>query len=227
SIIHLNRQRTLREQRDARVALELQQARLAALGSQLQPHFLFNTLNSVSALIEERQNERAFEMVARISELLRLSLAGGVSAEIPLETELQFVERYVHIERLRFEDRLLFACDIGADPRAARVPSLILQPLVENCVRHGVERSTAQVEIKIAALAEGAMLTLTVSDTGPGLPAEWSGAASYGIGLRNVTERLRTLYGSRGALELRRREPQGVVATITLPMSPATPEAGG
>ena len=215
----------------AQLQAQLAEARLETLRMQLNPHFLFNTLNAVSTLVE-RDPRGVRRMIARLSELLRYTLNQDSDQEIPLEKELDFLRRYLEIMEIRFQGTL--EVEIGAESEAldALVPNLILQPLVENAVKHGVGNKVGVGRIEVEARREGAELVLAVRDDGPGL----NGApisSSGGVGLRNVRARLAELYGEAQSLSFRNAEGGGLVAEIRLPFhlgadlrSAAVPEVG-
>ncbi len=208
--------------RASQLETRLAQAQLNALKMQLHPHFLFNTLHSISTLVNE-DPEAAEAMIARLSELLRLSLENTGAQEVPLSQELEFVERYLEIEQIRFEDRLRIQFDI--DPRTldAQVPNLILQPLVENAIRHGIgQNSGGKVEIR-ASLVEGKLL-LQVLDDGVGLAGECSNRP--GLGLTNTRARLETIYGKAHDFVLRNASNGGAEAAIRIPFRPQAQPAG-
>jgi two-component system, LytTR family, sensor kinase len=202
----------------AQLEAQLADARLDALRRQLDPHFLFNTLNAVSSLVGS--NPRGVRrMVARLSALLRHSLEGSSEPEVPLAQELEVLRQYVEIMEIRFEGRLQF--ETRADPAAldALVPNLILQPLVENAITHGVGRlPTAAVGVvEVGARREGDAVVLTVRDNGPALDDAGALSREGGVGLRNTRERLAQLYGSEHAFALAAGPGGGVIATVTLP----------
>jgi two-component system, LytTR family, sensor kinase len=202
-----------RRLRAARLEAELVAARLAALELQLRPHFLFNSLHTIAALIRTGERDLAVRTVAEIGELLRAVLKGGERHEVPLREELELTRRYLGIEELRFGDRL--ATDIAADPDAldGMVPRLVLQPLVENAVRHGVEQvGTGRVEVN--ARVDGDMLVVRVIDSAPDGGRAPSGGA--GIALANCRERLRSLHGAAFRLE-RTASPQGTTVELAVP----------
>jgi signal transduction histidine kinase len=178
---------------------ELEATRLALenLRAQLQPHFLFNTLQSISTLIH-RDQAAADRMLTDLSDLLRLSLRSTASQEVPLHEELAFLERYLDIMRVRFGDRLVIAVEAGADVREALVPSLVLQPIVENAITHGMADRPDIGHVAVRARRDGKSLELAVSDDGPG---PGSAAPTTGIGLTNTRERIARLYGEAGKVE--------------------------
>jgi two-component system, LytTR family, sensor kinase len=190
-------------------------ARLQALRYQVSPHFLFNTLNAISTLVVEHRAADANRMIARLSDFLRYTLDGSDSEEIPLSEEIDFVRRYLEIEQVRFGDRL--AIDIAVDPAtySAAVPSLILQPLVENAVRHAIARNAAGGRVAVAASRRDDVLQLMVQDDGPGILG--SDVSAEGIGLRNTRSRLRHLYGEAYRLDLVPGENRGLTVVVELP----------
>ncbi|MEP0548605.1 MAG: sensor histidine kinase [Rhodothermales bacterium] len=207
-----------------RLQAQLAEARLSALRMQLNPHFLFNTLHAVSALVE-RDPGGVRRIVARLSTLLRRALDDATPQEVPLRDELDFLRGYFDIQRVRFQDRLEIDEAVPPPLLDALVPNLILQPLAENAVEHGVSRlehGTGQVEI--AARRDGAMLVVTIRDNGPGLGDDHDGERSErgGVGLRNVRARLGALYGDAAHLTLTTADGGGSVATVTLPYHTAS-----
>jgi LytS/YehU family sensor histidine kinase len=210
-----------RLEESAQLRTELAEARLAMLRSQLNPHFLYNTLNAISALVEiDPPGVR--RMIARLSELLRIALEPSESAEVPLSKELGITERYLDILRIRFEGRLDASVDASPELYDALVPPMILQPLVENAMKHAVGKSAARSQIRIAAERSGEALVLRVRDSGPGsLNGASVGAtdeqSNDGVGLRNTRARLREIYGTDCSLALERTDSGGMEATIRLP----------
>jgi len=203
-----------REVQASALAAELAQARLRALKMQLHPHFLFNTLHAITVLVDE-DPAAARRMVARLGELLRHTLAATGADEVPLGAELEFLRLYLEIEETRFHDRLRVSYDVAPETLGARVPDLILQPLVENAVKHAVSARTAPVHVHVAAKRTGATLELRVEDDGPGLAP---GVTRDGIGLSTTRERLARLYGGDGRLALiPRASGRGLTARIVLP----------
>jgi two-component system LytT family sensor kinase len=194
---------------------QLAEARLSALNAQLNPHFLFNTLHAVSSLVE-RDPRGVRRMIARLSELLRYTLDGGTDQEVVLSQEISFLERYLEIMQIRFQGQLEIDIDVADDARDALVPSLILQPLVENAVKHGVDKISAAGRIAITGRREMDRLVLAVSDNGPG-PAKIEKLDDAGVGLANIRQRLEQLYGSGAVLTLAESQGGGTVAAITMP----------
>jgi two-component system LytT family sensor kinase len=206
----------LRDQRRQRQAAQLQaqlaEARLDALRMQINPHFLFNTLHAVSALVE-RDPGGVRRMIARLSELLRHTIESHATDEVPLRDELAFLRRYIEIMEIRFQGRLQIEQAIDDDTLDAMVPNLVLQPIVENALEHGVNRATGAGRVRIAARRDGSRLLLTVRDNGPGLDAK----NESGVGLANTRARLEQLYGDAASLNLTAADGGGVIAEIALP----------
>ena len=198
----------------ARLESQLADARLHALSAQLQPHFLFNTLNAISALIREDPS-KAERLLARLSDLLRQSLRDGAQPQTSLETELAFLEKYVEVQEARFGDRLVVTFEVDSDVLDARVPNLILQPLVENAIRHGIAPRAGPGSVHIAARRAGDQVMLSVADDGLGMPRE---SVKEGIGLRNTRARLRELYGDDHGFALERRPLGGTLCSLQLPL---------
>jgi two-component system LytT family sensor kinase len=192
-------------------------AQLDALRYQLNPHFLFNTLNAISTLIVQNETAAANRMIARLADFLRLSLEDGGSAEVPLASELEFVNRYLEIERVRFGDRLEIRYEIEAETLSIPVPNLILQPLVENAIRHAIAPRETGGRLEIEAKRTGDLLCLEVRDDGPELNGKWSIGAS-GVGLSNTRARLNELYGPAHRFELRLVEGGGCAVSIGVPL---------
>ncbi|MCA1616609.1 MAG: histidine kinase [Acidobacteria bacterium] len=215
-----------RELRAAQLESQLAQAQLDALRKQLQPHFLFNTLNTVSILIDE-DTKAAREMLVRLSDLLRATLDRARGHEVTLRQELDFVEGYLEIERTRFQDRLTVTVDAEPATLNARVPDLILQPIVENAIRHGVAPRAAAGRIEIRAARRNGSLHLRVRDDGAGLPreADDSGRRRGGVGIANTRARLAQLYGAGHGFEMRNAPGGGLCVEITIPFRAEPPPA--
>jgi len=219
-----------REAQAAQLAGRLAQAQLQALRMQLNPHFLFNTLNAVSSLML-KDVPAANKMISRLGELLRLTLE-NTQQEVPLQQELDFLRRYLDIERIRFGDRLQLKMDIDPATLSAAVPNLILQPLVENAVHHAIEPLEAGGKIELRAIRDNGCLVLQVSDNGPGLRPhaapedEAPMDTRERIGLKNTRERLRKLYGDSQRFDLVSNAMGGVTASLSIPFhAAATPAA--
>jgi two-component system, LytTR family, sensor kinase len=195
----------------ARLERSLTQARLHALELQIQPHFLFNTLNAVSSLIRARKNDEAIEVVAGLSDLLRYTLDHQNEQNVPLEEEIGMLQRYLDIQRTRFADRLEISIDVEPEALRAAVPTLILQPLAENAIRHGIARVAQPGRVEVRAFRKDRSLAIEMFNSGR--LGEISGR---GLGLRNTADRLRQLYGNAQSFALRETA-GGVVASIVIP----------
>ena len=213
--------RALTKERERRVRSEslARQAKLEALRYQVNPHFLFNTLNAISTLVVEARTTEAARMISRLSDFLRLTLAGDAEAEIPLVEEIRFVREYLEIERVRFGERLAVSIEVGAELESMRVPALILLPIVENAVRHAVEHNARGGCISIRARRTDDRLRLIVSDDGPGESA--MPIAGTGIGLSNTRARLQQLFGARQELRCIRSASGGSEYVLELPAQTA------
>ena len=205
-----------RELRASQLETRLAQSRLDALRMQLHPHFLFNTLNSISVLMSEDVTA-ARRMLTRLSDLLRASLDNAATHEVSLREELEFLNNYLQIEQTRFHDRLTVRMDIDPAALTANVPNLILQPLVENAIRHGIAPRAQPGVIDIAAARENGMVRLKVSDNGAGLGSAGAAGLTKGIGLANTQARLEQLYGTNHSFEMRSPNGGGLEVTILIP----------
>jgi two-component system, LytTR family, sensor kinase len=204
-----------RETQAAHLAAQLAEARLGALRMQLNPHFLFNSLNAIAVLVRDQNTAAASRMLELLSDVLRQVLRAGESHEVTLAAELEFLERYLAIERVRFSDRLRPRIEVDPAITAAAMPRFLLLPLVENALRHGIARRADAGALTISARRVGADLVLTVRDDGPGLTP--GASQSGGVGLANTRARLAALYGERASLEIANAQGGGVVATVRLP----------
>lgn len=212
------------ESKAAQLEAKLAQAQLQALKMQLHPHFLFNTLNSISELLHE-DAEAADKMLVRLGDFLRMTLQNSGAQEVPLEQELEFLKCYLEIEQTRFHDHLKIEMEIEPQTLTAQVPNLVLQPIVENAIRHGIAPRAAQGEIHICAERKNGMLCVKVEDNGPGLPAGEPSENSFskGVGLSNTRARLEQLYGSKQRLELIRGTSGGLLVNLEIPFREQTP----
>ena len=224
-----------RESQTARLAAQVAEARLGALRMQLHPHFLFNSLNAITVLVRDRDTVAAGRMLDLLSDVLRQVLRSDHTHEVPLSDEFQFLERYLAIEQVRFSDRLRVQIDVDDELLGALVPQFLLQPLVENALRHGIAHRADAGLVEISATRDGDRLRLSVTDNGPGPTAEQrspnadqptaatderDAGGGNGLGLANIRERLTTLYGSSARLELRSRldaPGDGTIATVIMP----------
>ena len=206
--------------RASRLETGLAHANLRALNMQLQPHFLFNTLNAISVLAAKGERVETVRMIGRLSELLRMSL-GNTSQTVTLARELEFAQRYLDIEQVRFNDRMSVRFDVAPDTLGAQVPSMILQPLVENAVRHGIARKRASGRIEVRSRRAGDSLELSVRDDGPGFGGA-PAADGNGVGLLNTHARLEQLYGPSGFEMYRGNGPGGgALVRVTIPFRTA------
>lgn len=207
----------LRARREQAIQLtgQLAEARLDALRSQLDPHFLFNTLNAISSLVE-RDPRGVRRMIARLGDLLRHSFEGGREAEVPLRRELALLGLYVDIMKVRFQDRLVVEIHVDDSVLDAQVPTFILQPLVENAIKHGIERYTDGGRVMVEGSRAGETVILRVVDDGAGGLSATAASNGSGVGLSNTRERLRQLYGDAQSFSLSASE-GGAVAEVRLP----------
>ena len=192
-------------------------AQLRMLRYQLNPHFLFNTLNAINSLVRLGENDKAREMLLFLGEFLRHSLEQDGIENVCLEEELKSLTLYLNIEKARFEDRLTVVFDIEPEARRALVPGMILQPIIENCMKYAIAESEAGGTVRVKARVSEGELQLEVSDTGPGMDSQQS-AQSRGIGLNNTLDRLETLYGSKYVFETRNTTPSGLAIRIHIPL---------
>jgi len=204
-----------RELHLARLEGQLTRARLQALNAQIRPHFLFNTMHTIGQLWRSGKADSADEMLDRLGSLFHRVQDSTDQQEVPLADELEMVREYLAIEQARFPDRLRCTIDASNEALETPVPPLILQPLVENAVRHGVSRASTAGRVDVHASVENGTLTLTVRDDGPGIDA--NSPNGKGTGLRNTRERLLELYGAEGTLDVRRGAAGGTVATVSIP----------
>jgi two-component system LytT family sensor kinase len=203
-----------REAREARLAAELSEATLSALRMQLNPHFLFNSLNAITVLVRDQKTEAASRMLELLSGVLRQVLQSEKRQEVTVDDELRFIEKYLAIEQVRFSDRLEIVWSVDDAVRDAVVPEFILQPLVENAIRHGISKRSEQGLIEITATIADDNVLLIVRDNGPGYNEDVEG----GIGLENTRNRVHTLFGDRAHFEVRNLNGRGTVATLKIPL---------
>ena len=203
--------------RTSQLETQVAQARLGALKAQLQPHFLFNTLNAIVVLVRQQKGQQAEETLARFSDLLRAVLADMDAQEVPLARELEYLKLYLSIEQLRFSDRLRVTTDIDPDLLDAAVPHMALQPIVENAIRHGIGQRASFGTINIKATRVGDSLQLVVSDNGPGFGAAGA-AGGLKLGLANTRARLKQLYGDASELRTVDGPDGGAMVTLVIPL---------
>ena len=204
------------ELKTAQLEARLIETELKALREQLRPHFLFNTLNTIAVLVREQKNDEAVNLIARLSTLLRMTLDATRVHEVTLRQEMDFLERYIEIQKARFSDRLNVGIAIAPEAMDARIPNLLLQPLVENAIVHGIAPKSGPGRVDVRGRVEAGKLHLEVCDDGPGL-GRGAARAKEGIGLTNTRERIARLYGSQGQLSLRSEPGRGVTVQIILP----------
>lgn len=200
-----------------RLEAQLAQAQLDALRMQLHPHFLFNTLNGIVGLVRDNRNTAAISMLVGLSDLLRHTLDHSARHEVELREELNFIKLYLSIQETRFSDRLQIEFAIDPSTTKAMVPNLILQPLTENALRHGIARRADSGLIGISSEIQNGHLRLTVYDDGAGLPDDWQLRGSAGIGLANTVARLQQLYDDKHEFDIRNRDGGGAEAVILIP----------
>ena len=208
----------------SQLAEQLTASQLSALKMQMHPHFLFNTLSAIMVLVRQRKGQEAETMLSRLSDLLRHTLDDVETQEVPLWRELDFLRLYLSIEQVRFEDRLRVRIDAGPEVADALVPHMVLQPIVENAVRHGLGQSEEPVLIHVSVSRVNGQLALTVEDDGPGCPDPVF--REKGIGLTNTKNRLNRLYGERATFSAENRVPRGMQVTMVLPYRAERTEDG-
>ncbi|WP_457356167.1 sensor histidine kinase [Roseateles sp. P5_D6] len=201
----------------ARLNEELTRAQLEALRRQLEPHFMYNTLNTIAGLVRDRRNDAAVNMVVGLSEFLRRASEDSHRAQVTLAEEVDYLQRYVDIQKLRFGERLVVNMELPNELLGAKVPNLLLQPLVENAIKHGICKRVSGGGIRIVGEDRQGMLRLTVSNDGP-FTQEDLAATGTGVGLRNLRARLRILHGERSGLTLKPAGEDGVEVVVTLPL---------
>lgn len=202
------------EVRRAELARELSEAQLATLRAQLQPHFLFNTFHGIAALIRTRRNQDALDTLLQLGSLLRFTLDAGRRALIPLAEELSFLQDFMAIEQRRFSDRLRFTKLIQAEAKQALVPAMVLQPLAENAIRHGIEADPEAGRIQLRVWIEGQRLFMELRDDGPGLKRDYR----EGVGLGHTRRHLLHRYGDEACFEIATQQPKGTRVSVSLPL---------
>jgi hypothetical protein len=215
ALVNQERLRT-RELAASRLEAKLVEAQLGALRMQLHPHFLFNTLNTIAMFVRAGDAPTATRLLARLSELLRNLLDGGSAQEVPLRTELEYAHRYLDIEGTRFSDRLHVHVNVPEEVQEAFVPNLLLQPLLENAIQHGIAARASAGLIELNVARANGRLNVQLRNEGPGLPPNWSLESARGIGLRNTALRLHHLYGADAQFNVQDCA-NGVEVTVSLP----------
>ena len=208
----------LHQTESARLNEQLSKAQLNALRRQIEPHFLFNTLNAIAGLIREQRNDAAVSMIAGLSDFLRRVVEDSDRQRVSLGEEMDFAQKYLDIQKVRFAERLQVNLDVPRKLLPAQVPSLILQPMVENAIKHGIAKRVQGGTIRIAAWCSNGTLTLSVYNDGPSLLAEWE-KTHPGVGISNVRTRLQSLYGEQFKLSMKNQEPGGVEVSISVPFT--------
>jgi LytS/YehU family sensor histidine kinase len=208
-----------REAYAARLTAQLAEARLGALRMQLNPHFLFNSLNALAVLMREQNIPDALRMLELLADVLRQVLTADQRPQVLLAEELKFLEQYFAIEQIRFSDRLRVHWSIDDRARVAMVPSFLLQPLAENAIKHGITKRANAGRIDISARLVEDRLELSVRDDGVGIGSRYA----EGVGLSNTRERLRTLYGEDAALTIKANAEGGTEAVLSIPFRAKTP----
>jgi len=204
----------------AQLNAELSKAQLAALSRQMEPHFMFNTLNSIAGLVRDGRKAAAVSMIVGLSEILRRASQDLHRPEVTLAEEVEYLQRYVDIQKVRFGERLRYSVDLPEALMGARVPSLLLQPLVENAIKHGLAERVAGGEIRVAAARKDAALCLSVYNDGSAFAADWE-SKSAGVGLANLRRRLQIMHGDAADLLVRSVVGGGVEVVVTLPLAGA------
>jgi two-component system, LytTR family, sensor kinase len=204
----------------ARLNEELSKAQLAALRRQMEPHFMYNTLNAIAGLVRDLRNDAAVSMIVGLSEFLRRSSEDSHRSQVALREEVEYLQRYLDIQKVRFGERLQVSMDIPPELLGAQVPNLLLQPLVENAIKHGIAKRVAGGNVRVAGACHNGSLCLRVYNDGPSLPADWE-ATQTGVGIGNLRTRLQILHGNESGLQLRRTNPSGVEVVVTLPFTEA------
>jgi two-component system LytT family sensor kinase len=204
----------------ARLNEELSRAQLAALRRQMEPHFMYNTLNSIAGLVRDDRNGAAVSMIVGLSEFLRRASEDSHRSQVTLLEEVEYLQRYLEIQKVRFGERLQVSVDIPAELLRAQVPNLLLQPLVENAIKHGIAKRVAGGTVRVAGACHNSRLCLSVYNDGPSLPTDWE-ATQTGVGIGNLRTRLQILHGNESELQLRCADPGGVEVVVRLPFREA------
>jgi two-component system, LytTR family, sensor kinase len=216
-----SRERMARQMTEtARLNEELSRAQLAALKGQMEPHFMFNTLNSIASLVYDQNADAAVGMIVGLSEFMRRASEDSHRAQVTLREEVEYLQRYIDIQKVRFGDRLRVSVDIPKKLLAMQVPNLLLQPIVENAIKHGVSKRVSGGEIRVAAMGRDGVLCLTVHNDGPWTQEDLAVAPNR-VGLGNLRTRLKILHGDRSELLLKPAEAGGVEVIVTLPLQEA------
>jgi two-component system LytT family sensor kinase len=217
SYLLISRERiALQQAETARLSEQLITAQLSALRRQIEPHFLFNTLNSIAGLVREQRNDAAITTIVELSDFMRRVLADSNRQEVPLAEELEFTRKYLDIQKVRFVERLQCTVTVPTELLPAQVPMLILQPMVENAIKHGIAKRAQGGAIRILASRSNGMLTLSVYNDGPGLQRNGP-IPNSGIGISNMRTRLQSLYGDAFEFNMKNQGPSGVEVSVSVP----------
>jgi two-component system, LytTR family, sensor kinase len=181
----------------------------------MEPHFMFNTLNSIAGLVRDRRNEAAVSMIVGLSEFLRRATEDSHRSQVTLAEEVEYLQRYVDIQKVRFGERLQVIVDIPADLLDAQVPNLLLQPLVENAIKHGIAKRVVGGNVRVTGARRDGAVRLSVYNDGPSFPTDWQ--TNGGVGLANLRTRLKILHGDASELQVQRAGAEGVEVVVTLP----------
>jgi two-component system LytT family sensor kinase len=219
--LEINRRYRERDLRASQLETQLGRARLETLQTQLQPHFLFNALNAIAMLVRRDRKNEAVDTIVGFSELLRYVLDEAGTMDVTLEEELGFVRRYLDIEKVRLGERLKSHIEVDAGAGRALVPNLMLQPLVENAIKHAIAVRPEGGTIWITVKKETTSLRIDIADDGPGLTRDFDPARSQGLGLRNLRERLAMVYGDAGRIQIAPRDGGGTVVHVEIPFGTA------
>jgi len=222
TVVHLvdARERIARQATEsARLAEQFATAQLAALRGQMEPHFIYNTLNAVTGLVRDRRNDEALSMIVGLSEFLRRASEDSHRSQVTLGEEVDYLQRYLQIQQVRFGQRLRVRLDIPTDLLRAQVPNLLLQPLAENAIKHGIARCVAGGTVSVSAVRQDGNLVLTIQNDGPVHDGETPAAPATnpGVGIANLRTRLQILHGERSALQLRHVDAGGAEVRVSLP----------
>jgi two-component system, LytTR family, sensor kinase len=204
----------------ARLNEELSRAQLAALRGQMEPHFMYNTLNSIAGLVREQRGDAAIGMIVGLSEFLRRASEDSHRTLVTLAEEVEYLQRYLDIQKVRFGERLQISVDVPPELLRAQVPNLLLQPLVENAIKHGIDKRVVGGAVRVAGMRRDGHLHLSVYNDAPALLDDWQ-AARTGVGIGNLRTRLQILHGDESGLDLRRADAGGVEVVVTLPFREA------
>jgi len=204
----------------SRLSAELSKSQLAALRQQIEPHFMFNTLHSITGLVRDNKNDAAVSMIVGLSEFLRRGVEDSHRSQVTLEEEVEYLQRYVDIQKVRYGERLQVKVDIPVELLRAQVPNLLLQPLVENAIKHGIAKRAAGGTVRVTGAHQNGKLYLSIYNDGPDLPADGR-ATRTGVGISNLRSRLQILHGNESELKLNHTHTDAVEVVVSLPLKEA------